>query len=209
MGSSRTPRRSLTSPWKTTRSHPQSSGRKVPTLQRITQEVATKQRERPASAASIRCLKGTKIPANSSVDTPGPTTGMPGTEGLLITRHCARLCCRLIGGIAVVFLLRQAFHRTPAHLQPQPQQAFVGAAVPSVSGRPAESVPSGPDHRRRADGRGHREGPAEQEGRRQAAQTDGDFRSAHHTVTHQRAFFFFFLHISEKNVFLTHLLPSS
>lgn len=170
----------------TARTHPQSSGRKVRTLQRITQEVATKRQERPASAASRRCSKGTKIPANSSVDTPGPTTGMPGTDGLLITLHRARLCRRLIEGIAVVFLLRQAFRRTPAHLQPQPQQAFVGAAVPSVSGRPAEGVPSGPDHRRWADGRGHREGPAEQEGRDQTAQTDGDFRSADLAVTHQR-----------------------
>lgn len=195
MGSSRTPRRSLTSLRMTARSHPQSSGRKVRTLQRITREVATKQQERLVLAASSRCLKGTKIPANSSVDTPGPTTTTPGTDRLLITLHRARLCRRLTEGIAVVFLLRQAFRRTPAHLQPQPQQAFVGAAVPSVSGRPAEGVPSGPDHRRRADSRGHREGPAEQEGRDQTAQTDGDFRSADHTVMHQRLtllFFFFF-----------------
>lgn len=60
------------------------------------------------------------------------------------------------------FLLGQPCRRASPGLQPQSEQALVAtAALPAAQS--AEDVPPGPHHRRRADGRRHRESQAEQE----------------------------------------------
>lgn len=72
------------------RSQLQSSGRKVQTLRRITQEIVLTQQPitaqqpgRDMTVGSVRCLTDTKIQANSSVETPDLTTKMPGMNSLL------------------------------------------------------------------------------------------------------------------------------
>lgn len=92
-------------------------------------------------------------------------------------------CTMILGLIAIMTLLilnrrpslwSQASGGAPPPPPLRSQQAPVGAAVPPVSGRPAQDVPPGPHHRGGADGRGHRESQAEQEKREQTAQTDGE-----------------------------------
>lgn len=89
----------LTSLRMTVHSQLQSSGRKV----LITQEVAmmqepitAQQQERAMSVGNSRCLRDTKIPANSLVDTPGLTTNMPGINSLLLScklQYTGFCCC--------------------------------------------------------------------------------------------------------------------
>lgn len=84
----------LTSLRMTGHSHLLNSGRKVWTSQRITQAVVMKrepimvQRERVMSMENSHCLRDTKIPANSLVGTPDPTTKMSGMKSLFF-------CCKL------------------------------------------------------------------------------------------------------------------
>lgn len=78
------------------------------------------------------------------------------------------------------------------------------AAVPPVSGRPAQDVPPGPDHRGGADGRGHRESQAEQESRGQTAQTDGKSALSEKKQKKNNQ-----LVCAPSAAFLTRLLPST
>lgn len=81
----------------TVRSQVQSSGRKVLTSRWITQEVLMKQESIPAqqhqnratSVGSKRCLRGTKIPANSSPDRPDLTTKMSGINSSYSVTICS------------------------------------------------------------------------------------------------------------------------
>lgn len=92
----------LTSLRMTVRLQLQSSGKKVWTLQWITQEVVmtqqpiTVQQERAMSVGNSRCLRDTKIPANSLVDKPDLTTKMPGINSLLLNcnlQYTPFCCC--------------------------------------------------------------------------------------------------------------------
>lgn len=81
----------------TVRSQVQSSERKVLTSRWITQEVLMKQESIPAqqhqnratSVGSKRCLRGTKIPANSSPDRPDLTTKMSGINSSYSVTICS------------------------------------------------------------------------------------------------------------------------
>ncbi len=91
---------SLTSLGMTVRLQLQSSGRNVWTL-RITQEVVTthqpitvQQQQEPVG--NSRCLRDTKIPANSLVDTPDLTTKIPGINSVLLNcnlQYITFCCC--------------------------------------------------------------------------------------------------------------------
>lgn len=67
-------------------SRPLSSGRKQQTSQLIQRQAARMQPEpiRAQRAVSRRCSRATTILANSLVDTPGHTTGTPGTVPMLL-----------------------------------------------------------------------------------------------------------------------------
>lgn len=74
----------------TVRSQVQSSERKVLTSRWITQEVLMKQdQKRATSVGSKRCLRGTKIPANSSPDRPDLTTKMSGINSSYSVTICS------------------------------------------------------------------------------------------------------------------------
>lgn len=76
---------SLISPKMTTRSRPLSSRRKA-TLLRSTRRAAA-----PLEPESSRCLRGTKIPANSLTDTPDLTTRTPGVHAFSACTILARI----------------------------------------------------------------------------------------------------------------------
>lgn len=145
----------------TTHSRPLSSRRKA-TYQRSTQRAVI-----TLEAESSRCLRATKIRANSLADTPDLTTRTPGMDARVFFCLCYPVdpCCFCV----------QAFHRDSPRLPPHSEQAFVVAAVLPAAARPAEDVPPGPHHRQRADGRWHREGQTEQESWDEAAQTGGKY----------------------------------